>query len=55
MKTLVEFINESLIKNEFSFFTNGVFKIKTKTDSNEDEYARNSIAKKQEKEIIDIV
>lgn len=55
MKTLVEFINESLIKNEFSFFTNGVFKIKTKTDSNEDESARNSIAKKQEKEIIDII
>lgn len=55
MKTLVEFINESLNKHEFGFLANGVFKIKTKTDSNEDESARNSITKKQEKEIIDSI
>lgn len=55
MKTLVEFINESLSKHDFGFFNNGVFKIKTKTNSNEDETARNSVAKKQEKEIIDII
>jgi hypothetical protein len=55
MKTLIEYINESLSKNEFGFFDNGVFKIKTKTDSIEDETTRNSVAKEQEKEIIDII
>lgn len=57
MKKLVEYINESLNKNEFGFFEsgNGKFKIKTKTDSNADEATRNYIAKKQEKEIIDII
>ena len=34
MKTLVEFINESLSKNDFGFLATGVFRIKTKTDSN---------------------
>lgn len=55
MKTLVEFINESLSKNDFGFLATGVFKIRTKTDSNEDETTRNSVAKQQEKEIIDII
>lgn len=55
MKTLVEFINESLSKNDFGFLATGVFRIKTKTDSNEDQTTRNSVAKKQEKEIIDII
>lgn len=55
MKTLIEYINESLSKNEFGFFNNGVFKIKTKTDSSKDKETINSIAKKQEKEIIDII
>lgn len=55
MKTLIEYINESLSKNEFGFFDNGIFKIKTKTDSNADETTRNSVAKKQEKEIIDVI
>lgn len=55
MKSLNTYINESLNKNEFSFFKNGVFKIKTKTDSNEDQTARYSVAKKQEKEIINII
>lgn len=55
MKTLVEFISESLRKSEFDFFTNGVFKIKTKTDSTEDKVTRNSVAKKQEKEIVYII
>ena len=55
MKTLIEYITESLSKNEFGFFTNGVFKIMTKTDSSEDQSTRNSIAKKQEAEIIDII
>lgn len=55
MKTLIEYINESLSKHEFGFFDNGVFKIKTKTESNADETTRNSVVKKQEKEIIDII
>ena len=55
MKTLVEFINESLSKNDFGFLATGVFRIKTKTDSDEDETTRNSVAKQQEKEIIDII
>lgn len=55
MKTLIEYITESLSKNEFGFFTNGIFKIMTKTDSSEDQSTRNSIAKKQEAEIIDII
>lgn len=55
MKTLINYINESLRKNDFSFFTNGVFKLKTETDPYEDDVTKNSVAKQQEKEIIDII
>lgn len=55
MKTLINYINESLRKNDFSFFTNGVFKIKTETDPFGDDVTKNSVAKQQEKEIIDII
>lgn len=55
MKSLNAYIYESLSKNEFSFFNNGIFKIKTKTDSNEDKTTKISVTKKQEKEIIDII
>ena len=55
MKTLINYINESLRKNDFSFFTNGVFKLKTETDPFGDDATKTSIAKQQEKEIIDII
>lgn len=55
MKTLINYINESLRKNDFSFFTNGVFKLKTETDSFGDDATKTSVAKQQEKEIIDII
>lgn len=55
MKTLVEFIYESLSKNDFGFLATAVFKVKTKTDSDEDETTRNSVAKQQEEEIIGII
>lgn len=55
MKTLINYINESLRKNDFSFFTNGVFKLKTETDPYGDDVTKNSVAKQQEKEIIDII
>lgn len=55
MKTLINYINESLRKNDFSFFTNGVFKLKTETDPFGDDATKNSVAKQQEKEIIDII
>lgn len=55
MKTLINYINESLRKNDFSFFTNGIFKLKTETDPFGDDTTKNSVAKQQEKEIIDII
>lgn len=55
MKTLINYINESLRKNDFSFFTNGVFKLKTETDPYGDDATKNSVAKQQEKEIINII
>lgn len=55
MKTLINYINESLRKNDFSFFTNGVFKLKTEIDPYGDDVTKNSVAKQQEKEIIDII
>lgn len=55
MKTLINYINESLRKNDFSFFTNGVFKLKTETDPFGDDATKTSVAKQQEKEIIDII
>lgn len=55
MKTLINYINESLRKNDFSFFTNGVFKLKTETDPFGDDVTKTSVAKQQEKEIIDII
>ena len=55
MKTLINYINESLRKNDFSFFTNGVFKLKTETDPFGDDATKTSVAKQQETEIIDII
>ena len=55
METLINYINESLRKNDFSFFTNGVFKLKTEIDPYGDDVTKNSVAKQQEKEIIDII
>ena len=55
MKTLINYINESLRKNDFSFFTYGVFKLKTEIDPYGDDVTKNSVAKQQEKEIIDII
>ena len=55
MKTLINYINESLRKNDFSFFTNGVFKLKIETDPFGDDATKTSVAKQQETEIIDII
>lgn len=53
MKTLQQFIKESISFNFIDLFDRAKFKIETKTDSTTDKTDRNSTAKKQEKEIVD--
>ena len=53
MKSLQQFLKESMSLNFTDLFDRAKFKIETKTDSNADSTDRNSTAKKQEKEIVD--
>lgn len=53
MKTLAQFIKESISLNFIDLFDRATFRIETKTDSTADSNDRNSTAKKQEKEIVD--
>lgn len=53
MKTLTQFIKESLTLNFIELIDRATFKLKTKTDSSDDKSERTSVAKLQEREIVE--